>query len=156
MAFSSSGGINVLNCLTLFPLKSIWTLFLLRIGGPDSCRGFARRLLCSQLGSRGLYRPACCSCMEGSLDRVRRLRRYRIKVSMNEKRLLPDTPISAKRASGSAVRQRIMILVRREILRLITGSPIARASIPASITFLVLNIPPNNVPPSSIKFGGII
>jgi len=36
-----------------------------------------------------------------------------------------------------------------------TGTPMAKARIPASITFRARNIPPKNVP-DSMKFGGMI
>ena len=63
-------------------------------------------------------------------------------------------PIRASRASGRAVRHRMMIRVVSEKLRPSTGRPTARAKITASMTFLVRNIPPKRVPPS-IKLGGI-
>ena len=67
----------------------------------------------------------------------------------------PETPISANKASGSAVRQRMIIRTVSERSRENTGTPTAAASTPASITFRILNIPPNKVLPS-IEFGGMM
>lgn len=65
----------------------------------------------------------------------------------------PDMPSNAKSASGKAVKQSMMIRAVNEILIEKTGTPTETARIPASITFRILNIPPNRVPPS-MKFGG--
>ena len=65
-------------------------------------------------------------------------------------------PTRANRARGSAVRHSTMIFaVRPRGRKAQTGIPTAAAKIPASITFLALNIPPKKVPVST-KFGGMI
>ncbi len=65
-------------------------------------------------------------------------------------------PIRANRAIGSAVRHSTMIFAVSPIGRKIqTGIPTAADRMPASITFLALNIPPKKVPVST-KFGGMM
>ena len=65
-------------------------------------------------------------------------------------------PINATRAAGRAVRHKmIMRVVNPKGTNMKTGTPMAKARIPASITFRARNIPPKNVP-DSMKFGGMI
>lgn len=87
---------------------------------------------------------------------MRRFRRYFMKISRKEERLSPEIPISATNAAGSAVRHKAMIrAVRPRGSNEKTGTPMANARMPASITLRALNIPPKKVP-DSMKFGGIM
>ena len=70
-----------------------------------------------------------------------------MKISRKEERLSPEIPISATNAAGSAVRHKAMIrAVRLRGSNEKTGTPMANARMPASITFRALNIPPKKVP----------
>ena len=87
---------------------------------------------------------------------IRRFFKYFKKMTRKDDRLSPDMPIRANRTRGRVVRHSTMIrAVRPKGRNKNTGSPVATARMPASITFLARNMPPKNVPVST-KFGGMI
>ena len=81
---------------------------------------------------------------------------YFRKMNRKEERLSPEIPIRATSPRGMAVRHStIMRVVNPKGRQTKTGIPTTAERIPASITFLALNIPPKKVPVST-KFGGIM